>query len=508
MAEAAHSALIGVGKVSRNVIWNLAGEVAPLLAAVVSIPLLIHGLGTERFGILSLAWALVGYLGIFDIGLGRALTKLAADRLATRTDEEEVRGLFWMAFVLMLMLSLVGGAAMATAARWLVYRELAIPAPLRTEALNAFYVLAFSLPILITASAFRGLLSALNRFDLVNLVRIPLGISMFVCPILVLPFSHSLVPAVAALLAVRLLGWLAYLFVCIQTVPGLARFDKPHFEFIRPLLGFGGWITVSSVVGPVMLYGDRFVIGAMLSTAAVAYYATPCDIVLRLSVLPTAVAGVLFPVFANSFAQPAPERAASLISRASNLILIAIFPAVLLIVTLAPEGLSLWLGRNFSAHSAVLVPWLAAGILTNSMAHLPYAMIQGAHRPEVTAKLHLIELPLYFLLLYWLTRRMGLEGAAIAWSLRLSADTIALWIAALNLLPRIRKITGYTLRILLAGLGVVAVGAILPHVVFLKGMFLGLTLPAFGLISWMFLLAPADRQRISIGLRSLYRVPV
>lgn len=494
------------GAISRNIIWNLSGEATPLLAAVVSIPLLVRGLSTERFGILSLAWALLGYLGIFDIGLGRALTKLAADKLAAG-NAEEIPTLFRTAFVIMLILSLVGGVAMAAVSPWLVYHGLAIPAGLRAETLNAFYVLALSLPLVITTSAFRGLLSALHRFDLVNAVRIPLGISMFLSPLLALPFSGSLVPAVAALLAVRLLGWLAYLFVCLGIVPELVRYERSHLQFARPLLSFGGWITVSSVVGPAMLYCDRFVIGAMLSAAAVAYYATPCDFVLKLSVLPAAIAGVLFPLFANSFAEPTPDRAASLIRRGSILVLIAIFPAILLIVTLAPEGLSLWLGHDFSAHGARLVPWLAAGILVNSLAHLPYVMIQGAHRPDVTAKLHLIELPLYLLLLYWLIHRMGLEGAAIAWSLRLGADAIALWVAAQNLLPQIRKIAGHTVHMLLAALAVVAVGAMLPDIIVLKGVFLALSLSGFGLISWLFLLVPEERHRISIGLRSLYRLP-
>jgi len=53
-----------------------------LLAALVAIPVTLRGLGTERFGALSLAWLLIGYLSLFDLGLGRALTKLAAERLA------------------------------------------------------------------------------------------------------------------------------------------------------------------------------------------------------------------------------------------------------------------------------------------------------------------------------------------------------------------------------------------------------------------------------------------
>ena len=57
---------------ARNTVWNLIGYGAPLVVAVFAIPLLVRGLGTSRFGVLTLAWVLVGYLSIFDLGLSRA----------------------------------------------------------------------------------------------------------------------------------------------------------------------------------------------------------------------------------------------------------------------------------------------------------------------------------------------------------------------------------------------------------------------------------------------------
>ena len=60
---------------------NLLGQVLPAAAALVTIPFLVRGLGTERFGILSIAWVVLGSSGIFDLGLGRATTKFVAGSL-------------------------------------------------------------------------------------------------------------------------------------------------------------------------------------------------------------------------------------------------------------------------------------------------------------------------------------------------------------------------------------------------------------------------------------------
>ena len=65
----------------KNTIFNLAGNIAPLLVGVASIPFLIKGMGTDRFGVLTIAWMLIGYFSLFDMGLGRALTQLVAEKI-------------------------------------------------------------------------------------------------------------------------------------------------------------------------------------------------------------------------------------------------------------------------------------------------------------------------------------------------------------------------------------------------------------------------------------------
>src|ERR671925_513241 len=81
-----HPSKLGVNLTSgrllaRNTLWNLSGYAAPMLVAVFCIPVLISRLGKDRFGVLTLAWALVGYASLFDLGLGRALTQLVAKKL-------------------------------------------------------------------------------------------------------------------------------------------------------------------------------------------------------------------------------------------------------------------------------------------------------------------------------------------------------------------------------------------------------------------------------------------
>src|SRR6266403_1890350 len=181
---------------ARNTIWNLIGNGAPMVVAVFCIPILIRGLGKERFGVLTLAWALIGYASLFDLGLGRALTQLVAKKLG-RGEDHEVPTLVWTSLILMLLLGVVGTAVVVLLTPFLVVRVLHVPAALERETLNSFRVLGLSIPLVISTVGLRGFLEALQRFRLINALRIPMGVFTFVGPLLVLPFSKSLIQIVA-----------------------------------------------------------------------------------------------------------------------------------------------------------------------------------------------------------------------------------------------------------------------------------------------------------------------
>jgi O-antigen/teichoic acid export membrane protein len=193
-------------------------------------------------------------------------------------------------------------------------------------------------------------------------------------------------------------------------------------------------MTVSNVIGPLMVTFDRFVIGGMISVTAVAYYATPYEVATKLLFVPAALAGVLFPAF--STVGPIDRgRLARLVEGGVRYVFIALFPITLFLIAFAPEILRVWLGNDFAMNSTAVVRWLAIAIFINSLAQIPSAHVQSAGRPDLTAKLHLFELPLYLVLLFSLVKTMGIRGAAIAWLLRAAIDSVLLFFFSRRLLP-------------------------------------------------------------------------
>ena len=477
---------------ARNTIWNLAGNAAPLIVALFSIPILIHRMGKDRFGVLTLAWALIGYASLFDIGLGRALTQVVAKKLGSG-EEDQVPKVVWTSLLLMFALGTLGAVLVSGVSPWIVHRVLKIPAALQTETLRSFYLLALSIPVVIITAGLRGLLEAHQRFDLVTYLRIPMGAFTFAGPLVVILYSQSLVPVVAMLVAGRFVGCLAHFWLCLRVAPELHRSIAWHTPSAGPLLRVGGWMTVTNVVGPLMVTLDRFVIGATLSLGAVTYYATPYDVVTKLLLIPGAVVGVMFPAFTSCFSGDQ-ERAAFLYGRSVKYVLLALFPIVLLIVALAPNGLTLWLGTDFAQHSTRVVQWLVVGVFANSLALIPFTFVQGVGRPDLTAKLHLLELPAYLALLFCMVHSNGIQGAAIAWTVRTGIDALALFLMARRFLP-FSRVQARTKALPAAALLILILAAFLQDIP-LKLGFLVLVILGFIPGAWYLLLTPEERSSL------------
>jgi O-antigen/teichoic acid export membrane protein len=66
-----------------------------MFVGLIAIPLLIQKMGVELFGLLTVLWVFVGYFSLFDLGLGRAITRLTVEFLEQK-DLESVKSVFWV----------------------------------------------------------------------------------------------------------------------------------------------------------------------------------------------------------------------------------------------------------------------------------------------------------------------------------------------------------------------------------------------------------------------------
>ncbi|HTS38103.1 MAG TPA: flippase [Candidatus Solibacter sp.] len=418
--------------ITTNWIVNLFGQGIPLLVGLLAVPFLLRYLGLERFGILSLAWALLGYAGQFDLGLGRATTKYVAECLG-RGEHSAIPGLFWTSLGSQAVFGILAGCLLALAIPVLVHKVLKISPACLAETKSLLFILALSIPLVIIGNSSRGMLEAGQHFGIINYVKIPAHISIFLLPIVAVLFRAGLRGIVLLLLGSRLLATVAYFVLCFEYFPELHLRFSIEAKLIRPLLVYGGWVTVSNLAGPLLTYMDRFFIGAILSVSALAYYTAPYEIVSRIWFIPTSLMATVFPAFSTLRAGESNKQIEDLYVRSLKSILLVSGSILLILAAFTPQVLRIWLGTEFAARSTRTMQILALGMLVNCIAFVPFGLLQGVGRPDLTAKVHLLELPLYVLALWFFLSRFGLLGAALACTFRISLDTLLLFGAVLKL---------------------------------------------------------------------------
>ena len=414
--------------IAKNTFYNLVGYIIPFGIAVVLIPPLVKELGDERFGILNLVWIVIGYFSLFDFGIGKTLTKIIAEKIGLNK-EEEIPGIFWTSIFLMAVISFLGAVILIFFSNDLVNHFFNISNSLKPETFKSFIMIALIIPFITTTAGFRGVLEAYQKFKVINILRIILGAFTFIIPLFCLFFTTDLFWIVTSLVFMRIVIWILYLLQCFKINNSIKSKFGYSRELIKPVLKMSGWIAIANIAAPIIIYSDRFFIGGLISASAVTYYATPYEVVTRLWVIPAALVSVLFPIFSSSYSNN-PELSKKLFSKGIKFIFLFLFPIVFLMVVFSREGMDLWLGEKFSQNSSLILQIFAIGILINSIAYIPFHFFQGIGKPDIPAKINLIELPVYVLLMWFFIIKMGTIGAALVWLFRIVIDALILFFIA------------------------------------------------------------------------------
>ncbi|HEY5087475.1 MAG TPA: flippase, partial [Gemmatimonadaceae bacterium] len=420
-------------RLGRNAILNLTGFGVPLIIAVFALPFLTHALGPARFGLLGMSWAFLEYLTLFDVGLGKATVRYVADAIARRTTD--IPQITAVSLATQLALGVAAAIVLASLSSILAVRVFHVEPALIHEATALFIVVGANLPVVLALTTLRGVLEGAQEFVVSNAIKIPASAGSIVIPAVLATHGVSLPVIMLWVLAWRTVACIVTLIAIIRVIPGF-RIEAPRqWRQLRGLIAFGGWVAISGVVSPILVYFDRFALGVRVNLTAVGYYTAPYEGITRALVIPNSLINALFPLLTGLGIAAAASRIDRLFaSSMRTLLLLMSIPTVIAFV-FAPYILQVWMGTDYAMHGALALRILAIGVLINSAAHVPYTFLEASGRPDVPAKCHLAELAIHLPVAWMLVGRWGITGAAVAWTLRVTLDTLLLLTAARRIVP-------------------------------------------------------------------------
>lgn len=411
-----------------NAAWSLAGHVIPLSVAIISVPLLIHALGNEKFGILTLCWVVAGYFNILDLGLGRSLI-LAFSRLDKEKDRDAVSRTFWAGSSLLGGIGILTGSALYLASSTLP-ALLGVSVDLRDEAAGAFQLVALSLPATLLLPGLSAMPIAWQHQKSLSLIRIPSGILSHLVPIIMLPWTTDLRHLLLANLVLRICILCAHAALCWHLAHvGKATDVKTS---IGSLLADGSWMMLTNIFAPLLMSMDRFVLSHTSGPSLLASYAPPLDLATKAWTLAGVGLAVMFPAMGH-FLSSSKEDANRLYRNTLRILIIWTPPLLMCMAGVGRVAIEYWIGAEYSRTGGILMAIFSLGIFWALPGGVAFSAVQASGNSQRAAIIHLVEFPVYLLLLWAAASLSGVFGIACLWSLRHAMDTLLMYHSARQL---------------------------------------------------------------------------
>ena len=401
----------------RNIGSNIVGAVLPSLAALAAVPMLLSHLGMERFGIFSMQVAALFFFGLSDFGIARAVVLLSFEPQFSGASGWVRPFRIGLRYSTMLAGAVLAAGVLVAAGLW-AWR------PTRIDALDLALssgLMFASAAVMLVSQPPRAVLEAQQRFLLANLIRGPAAAAIFLAPLVAFAFRTSLTSAAVAIFVTRALTAACYFRACRTDSAGPAPGEDLRalrLAFLRK----AGWLGVTNVLSMLIAYADRFILAPLTSAAAVGQYVIAQEVVTKLWIASGAVISAGTPRLASNRSEAEPLRRTGR-QLAWAMWLVGVLPAAVLIL-FGEVLLKLWLRGSFDPATVAPLQVMALGIGVNNLTQINFALLQvhgGEQRGALLQLFHLVFLGVALLVL---VPRFGIDGAAMAFTLRLLVDTL------------------------------------------------------------------------------------
>ncbi len=420
----------------RNTMINFFGQLIVAIIAFILLPTIIKLLGFENYGLLSLALSVFGSFSLLELGLGRATTKFVAEYL-NKGQFSDLSKIVWTSFFIQVLLGLIGTLLLIIFTPHIV-NKLNISSHLHHEAKNILIILALSIPLLLGSSTFRGVLEGAQRFDFVNYTKISLNIFTYLIPFFGAIINLNIIYIVLLMMLTRFVGTISYMISSFYIIPNLKRIHIYKLKDIGFLFSYAGWVALSNVITPFLVQIDRFFIATLVSVTSITFYSIPFELLSAVWIIPTSIVSVLFPLF-SSVSKKDYDDLKPLFLNSIKYMLLILGPIVVIVIFMAQDILLFWQGAVIAKESYLILQIILVGVLINSIGWIPSNFLSATGRPDIVAKIHLLQIPIYIAVLYFFISKYGIIGAAISFSIRVIIEAVLSFIFSIKIYPLLYK---------------------------------------------------------------------
>jgi len=389
----------------KNISYNIAGYVWPMIFTLFVTPVIVHGLGVKGYGIYIFVYTVIGLFGILDFGVGISLTRNLAFYTGKK-DRESIIKLVFSGNSLFLIIATIGlicaGLIASFSHSYGQYSSLILIAG------AIFFVNTID-------TTYSAVMYSLQRFDISNGLSIVSITLSSLSTLAIVLAKGSLEEIFLAQLAVSIIITLATFYYgkkILPEAPIKIGWDKGE---IKKCLSFSAVVSINNIANSALLYLDRLIIPFFAGPSNLTYYSMPGNVTTRIPSFANVLSTTIFPTTSQLEGGGDSARLEALYVRSFRLITMISAAVTVTAIAFGYKVLLFWLSADFAARSTNILIILAftnfllalLGPLSNflfGLGKLKFIAIMSTFMAVLNATLLIILLPRY-----------GITGAAWAY---------------------------------------------------------------------------------------------
>ncbi|MEI7498645.1 MAG: oligosaccharide flippase family protein [Candidatus Falkowbacteria bacterium] len=402
-------------KTINNLFYSVFGFLWPLVLTFFTLPILIHALGTEKYGYYILVNVGIAFFSLLDIGFSyRFIKKLSEIVTISAENELKINTLFsttfWayaflgsMIFVLLLVLPTL-------------YRPI-LDVPSGYIENKQFFILCLSLNFFV--KMLTNLVSqipyAVQRSDVTVKIAVVSSTLVQILSIIAVISGMGITGLVVVQLFSSILVFVAYISMSRKILPNLRLLRIFSFSDFKKILKDGVWVFIANGTGNILSQLDKFVVGLFCGTSGVTYYSSAQMVPEKINSTAFSLSLVLFPVFSQVSATRDIITARAIFRRGLSLIAFISAGLAMLVLIYNYQIYYYWLGKEIADNSYVAVNFLAVTYLLIAFTGFCDLFLNGWGKIKSTALISGSMAFLNVVFMFILIPRFNVAGAAMAY---------------------------------------------------------------------------------------------
>lgn len=389
-------------------------------------PFVVHRLGNVAFGVWGLAVAVVAYMALLDLGLQSSVLRFV-NKGHTQKDHKSASDAFSAAFWVRLQISVA--ITVLTLGLAAVFPHLfKIPPDIVRAAQLAVLLIGFKTVLNMSIGVYGAVLSALNRYDLQNVVSLVQTAIRVVGIVYVLKSGHGIVAIAVCELVAAIVSNALLVRIAHHLYPELrVRMKKPSRATLRPLWAYSAYAFLNTVAVQLVYQSDNLVVGRYVSVAAVTFYMVGNSLCNYANQVVQGIGGTFVPAASTYEASGDKRLMLQLYKNGTRLILAISLPMMITLILRGSTFISLWMGPEYAHTSGMVLLILSVARIFSFANRTAGSIAFGIEKHKVPAIWAISEgitnLILSIVLAHW----FGIYGVALGTMIPSLIVQIFLW---------------------------------------------------------------------------------